>query len=57
MKELNDRSMYGLMDGLESIRDEQSDQDDLLHILGATQFGMIGSKDRAVVSPTQHSLS
>jgi hypothetical protein len=55
MQELNDRSMYGLMGGRETIRDEEGDQDGLLRIPGATLSGMIGSQDRAIVSTTQHS--
>jgi hypothetical protein len=55
MQELNDHSRFGLMGGQETIRDEESDQDDLLRMPGATLPGMIGSHDRAVVSTTQHS--
>lgn len=51
---LNDHSKYGLMGGRETIRDEEGDQDGLLRMPGATLPGMIGSKDRAVVSTTQH---
>jgi hypothetical protein len=43
MQKLNDRSMYGLMGGQQTIRDEEGDQNDLLRMPGATLSGMIGS--------------